>query len=327
MKILIIKLGALGDVINTFPVAVALKQHLNAEIHWLVAPLSHPLVHGHACVDKTILFDKSKGKKGVAEVIRELRTTRYDITLDLQRILKSGLFCMAARSKRKIGFNRERCKELSWLFPFERIAPSDPHAHMLNQYLEFGKHLNLPSGKVAWNIPRSSQPGLKLPGNYLVLNIGATKPANRWDNACFARLAEMVNRDLRLTPVLTGGPEDKDNAVAIKELTRTPIIDMTGRTTVPELVEVLAHAACVVSCDTGPMHLSCALGTRLVALFGPSNPDRTGPFNGIVIQKPQACTPCNKRSCSDPVCMTAITPRDVMEKISALLKGDINHRD
>ena len=317
IKIIIIKLGALGDVINTFPLVTALRHHLNAEIHWLVAPLSHELVKNHAFVDKAILFDKSRGIKGVIEAVKELRKTRYDIAMDLQRILKSGLFCMAAKSKRRIGFNRQRCKELSWLFPFERIAKSNPHAHMLTQYLEFVVHLNIPPGHVSWKIPRSSCPDLNLPKEkFLVLNIGATKPANRWDNHCFAILAEKIKKDFDLLPVLTGGPEDMENAEQIKELSRTTILDLTGRTTIPELVEVLACAACVVSCDTGPMHLACALGTRLVALFGPSNPNRTGPFKGTIIQKLQPCTPCNKKKCKTPLCMEAITPEDVMEGIA-----------
>ncbi len=321
MKIIIIKLGALGDVINTFPLVVALKQNLDAEIHWLVAPLSYPLVHHHACVDKAIVFDKTKGKRGMAGAIRALRETRYDIAIDLQRILKSGLLCMAARSKRRIGFNRERCKELSWLFPFERIAPSNPQAHMLTQYLEFAELLNISCATPAWKIPRSNGTPPGLAHDFLVLNIGATKPANRWANDNFAILAEEASSTFGLVPVLTGGPEDMANALEIKEKSRADILDLTGRTTIPELVEVLARARCVISCDTGPMHLACALGTRLIALFGPSNPGRTGPFKGTVIQKPQACTPCNKKHCKKPLCMEAITPGDVMEAISCQIKG------
>ena len=201
MKIILIKLGALGDVINTFPLAVALKQHLDAEIHWLVAPLSYPLVHNHACVDKAIVFDKAKGKRGIAGAIKALRETRYDIAFDLQRILKSGFFCMAARSKRRIGFNRERCKELSWLFPFERIAPSNPQAHMLTQYLEFAAHLNISCGTPLWQIPRTKVSLPALPHEFLVLNIGATKPANRWANDNFAMLAQTASSTFGLVPV------------------------------------------------------------------------------------------------------------------------------
>lgn len=320
MKILIIKLGALGDVINTFPVVVTLKQNLDAEIHWLVAPLSYPLVHNHSCVDRAIIFDKTKGRKAMAGAIKAMRETRYDIAIDLQRILKSGLLCMAARSKRKIGFNKERCKEFSRLFPFERIAKSNPQAHMLTQYLEFAEHLGISCGTPRWKIPRSSGPLPALPHDFLVLNIGATKPANRWANDNFAVLAEEASKTFGLVPVLTGGPEDMENARKIKEKSRTDILDLTGRTTIPELVEVLARARCVISCDTGPMHLACALGTKLIALFGPSNPDRTGPFKGVVIQKPQACTPCNKKHCKIPLCMQAITPGDVMESISLILR-------
>jgi ADP-heptose:LPS heptosyltransferase len=127
MKILIVKLGALGDVINTFPLVVILKEKLQCEIHWLVAPLSYPMVADHDCVDRAILFDKTKGLSSVKEVLKQIRVQEpYDIAFDLQRILKSGFFVLASKSRRKIGFDKNRCKELSWFFPFERIPPWIP---------------------------------------------------------------------------------------------------------------------------------------------------------------------------------------------------------
>jgi len=116
MKILIVKLGALGDVINTFPLVINIKQGLNAQIHWIVAPLSFPLVKGHECVDKAILFDRRITGRSLMETVKKIRQTEYDIVLDLQRLLKSGVLTMVARGKRKISFDRKRCKEMSWLF-------------------------------------------------------------------------------------------------------------------------------------------------------------------------------------------------------------------
>ena len=312
MKILIIKLGALGDVINTLPLAVSLKSQLPCEIHWLVAPLSYPLVAGHESVDKVILFDRKKGVKGIWETVKQLRSQHYDLALDLQRILKSGLFTLSAKSRRRIGFDRNRCKELSWLFPFERIKASNPHNHMLDQYLEFLGHLGLENITVKWKIPRKGKLPGTLPKAYIVLNIGATKPANLWGPEHFSALVGQINETFGVPCALTGGPEDRETADRIISNTDSPVINLAGETTIPELIEVIANAFCVVSCDTGPMHLACALHTRVIALFGPADPNRTGPYHGHIIQKDIACAPCNKKQCSDPFCMAAITPLDVM---------------
>ncbi|SDT84216.1 glycosyltransferase family 9 protein [Desulfobacula phenolica] len=319
MKILIIKLGALGDVINTFPLVINLKKYLNAEIDWLVAPLSYPLVDNHPCVNTAILFDKNRLRHFLPCVLEKIRTKEYDITLDLQRILKSALFSMASKSARRIGFNKERCKELTWLFPFDRILPSDPQAHMLSQYLEFGTHLDIPASDVSWMIPRISKKVFGLPEKYIVLNVGASRPVKQWAPEYFAALADQIDEKFHLQPVLTGGPEDIHIGKKIKDKTNSNIIDLTGGTSILQLVEVIAGARCVISCDTGAMHLASALGTDLIALFGPTDPRRTGPFRGRVIQKKLSCIPCNRRKCKDPRCMAAIKPKDVCHELESFI--------
>ncbi|MBC2703072.1 glycosyltransferase family 9 protein [Desulfobacula sp.] len=319
MKILIVKLGALGDVINTFPLAVNLKEKLECEIHWLVAPLSYLLVVNHSCVDKAILFDRKHTIKSLRHVLQQIRMDAYDITFDLQRTLKSGFFALAANSRRRIGFDKKRCKEMSWLFPFERIKSSDPEKHMLDQYLEFSAHLDLRCDHIQWKIPRTETTISGIPKKYLVLNIGATKSANQWSPYHFANLIDAIDNELNIPCILTGGPQDRQPAKIIMSESACPVVDLTGKTSVPELVEVLANAVCTISCDTGPMHLAKALNTKVVALFGPSNPERTGPYHGVVIKKDVDCSPCNQKQCRDPFCMDAIKPSDVMAQLKHLL--------
>jgi len=319
MKILIVKLGALGDVINVFPLVVALKEEFKCEIHWLVAPLSYPLVDNHDCVDKAILFDKKAFQSSPFKALRVIRKDTYDITFDLQRILKSGLLALLAKSKRRIGFDKKRCKEISWLFPFERINSSNPEKHMLDQYLEFCEHLQIPTNTIQWKIPRIGHAVSGLPKKYIILNIGATKTANLWPPLHFARLAEEIDVKLGLPCILTGGSEDQESAKAICLESKTHVTDLTGKTDILQLVELLGNALCTVSCDTGPMHLACALNTKVIALFGPSNPNRTGPYHGIVISKDMECAPCNKKLCEHSNCMKAIKPSDVMNHLDPIL--------
>jgi ADP-heptose:LPS heptosyltransferase len=320
MDILIVKLGALGDVVNTLPLAIRLKSHFNARIHWITEPLSLPLLSRHPQVDRTILLDRSCLRKSLGKVIGEIRGLRFDVALDLQRIFKSALLCMAASADRRVGFDRRRCKEMTWIMPFDRIAPSDPAAHMVEQYLEFARYLGAGGAEVQWNIPEGDAPPGDLPGDYIVLNIGATKPANRWSPEGFARLARLVTNRHHLPCVLTGGRDDVSAAARITALAAESVINLVGKTTISQLTSVLFGARAVVSCDTGPMHLAVALGKEVVALFGPADPGRTGPYRGQVVSADLPCAPCNRRTCENPVCMQSITPEDVLEKIDRALE-------
>ncbi|MCK5543239.1 MAG: glycosyltransferase family 9 protein [Desulfobacterales bacterium] len=315
MKVLIIKLGALGDVINTLPLVINIKKHLNAEIHWVVAPLSFELIKNHESVDKAIVFDKHNLKKSLLDTLKTIRQTKYDIVLDVQRLFKSGLFCMAAKAKRRIGFDKKRCKEMSWIFPFERIAPSNPSVHMLTQYMKFAKHLGIESNKISWQIPWQNEVRHDFLSEYIVLNIGATKPANKWSPKNFATLADMIDKKTPFKSVITGGIEDQPFAEKIQTKAHCKIKNLCGKTSLKELSLVIANAKCVISCDTGPMHLAVALKTNLIALFGPSDPYRTGPFHGTIIQEKIECAPCNKKKCDNPICMDKIKPEHVMDKL------------
>lgn len=320
MKILIIKLGALGDVINTFPAVIRLKKYFNAEIHWLAAPLSYPLIKNHSCVDRVILFDKNE-KHGLAAAINSIRKETYDIAFDFQRTLKSGFFCFISKSRKKIGFDKARCKELTWLYPFTRIPASDPGKHMLDQYLDFTDYLGIKSDSITWDIPLPDYMDIELPAKYLVLNIGATKQANLWQTSNFAELARRVYDKTKIISVLTGGgKKDNKEALVITEMAGRSVINLVGKTSLNQLAGVISNALAVVSCDTGPMHLAVALGKTTIALFGPSDPRRTGPYRGEVIARPMPCSPCNKKKCSEPKCMQMITPGDVFLKIMEILK-------
>lgn len=321
MDILIIKLGALGDVVNTLPLAIRLKEHLSARIHWVTEPLSFPLLSRHAFVDHAILFDRSRWKKSLPGVLREVRSGRFDMAFDLQRTAKSALLCMASSSDRRIGFDRARCKEMTWVLPFERIAPYDPTSHMVNQYLEFADYLGVPREEPGWAMPGGDAAPAALPESYIALNIGATKSANRWTAEGFSSLAGLIMDRYRIPCVLTGGSTDLDMAEAIMKEAKSEVINLAGKTTVMQLVTVLSRAGAVVSCDTGPMHLAVALGKDVIALFGPADPRRTGPYRGRVIRKNLSCAPCNKRSCTSPVCMTSIRPEDIMEELKPILEG------
>jgi lipopolysaccharide heptosyltransferase II len=320
MDILFIKLGALGDVINTLPLAITLKEQLHARIHWLVEPLSYELVSSHPSVHKAILFDKKNWRHALPGVLKELREHHFDIALDLQRLIKSGLFCMYSKSDRRVGFDRPRCKEFTWIFPFERIPESDPTAHMAYQYLEFARYLGAAPGEIRWDIPIIGRPDFDLPPRYVVLNIGATTSAKRWTSEGFTSLAQEIMDRYAVYAVLTGGPADEPMAECIESMVRGKVVNLVGKTSFHDLVWVISGAAAVVTCDTGPMHLAVALGKEVIALIGPTNPRRTGPLYGRIVKLDLDCMPCNQRICEYPKCMKGITAGMVLDALKDVLR-------
>lgn len=285
-RILIVRLGAIGDVVNALVVATAIKAaRPSTRIGWAVHELALPLVACHPDVDSVHLWRRDGGLAGFQEFLRGVRAERYGLVIDLQRILKSALVAKLTRAGRVLGFDRARAKELSWIWTRERIPPGRQDAHMVVQYLEFVRYLGLPLHGVVHRFPESPEAEARalellapLDAAPVVLNLGASKPGNRWPAERFGQLARRIAGELRLPVVLAGGPGDVALAAEAQAACGGDALDLVGRTDLLELAEVLRRARHVVSCDTGPMHLAAAVQTPVLALFGPANPSRTGPW-------------------------------------------------
>ncbi len=332
-KILLVKLGSIGDAVNTVPLAVALKTaRPDTTLAWLIEPKSLPAVEGIRAVDRFIVFDRPAGLPAALRALREVRSFRPELVIDLQRILRSSFFTFLSGSPRRLGFDRSRCKEGSWLFTNEKIAPADPSRHMVEQYLEFAAYLGCPPSAPVFDLPvgeaaRAAARALLIAagvgGPFVALNIGATKPANRWPEANAAAFCRLVAETTGRAVVLAGGAQDAPRARAIAERAARPgrVVELAGKTTLRELSGVLLSARVVVSNDSGPMHIASALGVPTVGLFGPSDPRRTGPYRhlSLVVRSSVPCAPCGKRRCRRAVCMEAIRPEEVLERVRPYL--------
>jgi heptosyltransferase-1 len=314
-RVLVIRLGAIGDVVNALVFASALKEHApRTHLAWVVHDLARPLVEGHPLVDRVHVWSRASGLSGLARLVRELKRERYELAVDLQRIAKSALLARFSGAPRVLGFDRRRAKELSWLWTRERIRPGDPGAHMIEQYLEVARHLEIPRPRTLHRWPvdpaaASFAEGLlaELGAAPIVINIGASKPANRWEPARFGALAAALARELCVPVCLTGGPDDLAAARAAIDAAGAAggIRDLVGKTSLRELAELCGRARLFIGCDTGPMHLAAARGAPVIALFGPSDPRRTGPHDAgvaghVVLRTPPACAPCGRRTCNQP---------------------------
>ncbi|MEZ6003176.1 MAG: glycosyltransferase family 9 protein [Planctomycetota bacterium] len=300
-RILIVRLGAIGDVVNALTVAAALKDRDPAvRIGWLVHPLARPLVENNPVVDRVHVVPRQGLWKNLGPLRRELRAEGYGLTIDLQRMQKSAVLGRLAGAPRYLGYDRARCKEGAWVWYREHIATGPRREHMVLQYRRFGEYLgcdapirhSLPPDRPAerawceeWLAPWSGHAPT-------IVHIGASKPENRWNPERYAELVQgLLERDSG--PVLlTGGPGDRADAAPAEAIARgnNRFRSLVGQTDLLQLLTLLRRARLYVSCDTGPMHMAAAVGCPVVALFGPADPCRTGPFGpgNVILRDPPA---------------------------------------
>ena len=322
-RIGLVKLGAIGDVVNTLPFVNRLRAGFpSAEIEWIIGPGPHALLEGQRSVDRFLVFD-ARDRGRWLEFARELRSRRFDLVIDMQRILKSGLITRASGAPRRLGFDRARCKEASWLFTSERIAPNARPGTTLEQYLEFADHLGCPAQEWRWDLPYTPFPPPARGERRVVLNLGASKPANRWYPDAWTRLIQRLVGECGASVHLSGGREDRGLAQEVRALAAVALEDHVGTLSLKQSAGLFAGAHLFVGCDTGPLHMAVALGTPVLALFGAADPARTGPAGQLehVVSEPAPCSPCRRRTCNvdGHPCMRLLTPELVFARASTLL--------
>src|SRR5262245_40638071 len=154
-RLLAVRLGAIGDVVNALVFAAAVKEaRSDARLGWVVHPLAAPLVEGHPCVDRVHVWRRGGGAGELARLVRELRAERYALAVDLQRILKSALLARLSDAPRVLGFDRARTKEASWVWTNERLAPRAGVQHRVEEYLEVARHLGCEARAPRHLLPR-----------------------------------------------------------------------------------------------------------------------------------------------------------------------------
>ena len=347
MNILIIKLSAIGDVIHTLPALNAIrKKYPDAYITWLVEETAYGIIKGHKALDRIIVSKRKTWLKGLAgrfcvknfrEVcgfVKQLRDTRYDIILDFQALLKSGVLIGLTRGGRKIGFDKGmEHQEHSYIFLNERIKPVDMEVHALTRGMMLLESIGIRSREAVFNLPVSDQDrdaaddllmqhGIKAPKPLVAINPMAKWETKLWDNLKFATLADRLIKQVNADVIFTGGQEDREAIEYIISNMKIRAANLAGKTDLKTLAALYEKTSIVVSTDTGPMHMAAAVGTPVVALFGPTAPWRTGPFGDDhqIVRADLECSPCFKRQCKTIDCMKEISVVQVFDAaMSAIL--------
>ena len=325
----IVMMSAVGDAVHVLPVINAIERRYPASrITWVLQPGPASLVRGHPAVDEIILFERKKGMRAFVEAGRRLREREFDVVLCLQTYLKAGVLTAIARSPVKLGFDRARSRDMTWLFTNRKI-PARPVQHMQDQYLEFLSALDIPVHQTEWRLgpwpeERAWQADYfaSIDRPVVTCVIGTSKPDKDWIPERWAELIDVLREKYGVQPVLAGGTSagERETERIINERAGIPPLSTLG---IPlrQLVALLDGSALVISLDTGPLHMSVALERPVISLMGYNDPQWVGPyrrFNDLTVDAyhdPGESAPASSEH--RPGRMERIQVADVLEKVEA----------
>lgn len=343
-RILLIKPSSLGDVVHALPVLHGLRKRFpRARIDWLISRPLLPLLDGHPELDELIPFDRKHfGKMAVspsaavdfARFVRNLRRRRYDLTVDLQGLFRSGFLCWACGSAVRAGFQDAR--EGASMFYTHRVHVHDPDMHAVDRNYRFGELLGFEDVPIHFglNVSESARVeaanllkgvGIKKGDRVVVVAPGARWETKVWMPERFAGTIDEIHGNGPARCVLVGGREEQDLCDRIMAACRTTPKSLAGQTNLSVLPAVIERADLVLCQDSAVLHLAVALGRPLVCLIGPTNPRRTGPYrrSGDVVRRDLDCAPCYLRKLTqcrhDHRCMTELTVNEVVAAVERAL--------
>jgi len=331
LKILILKPSSLGDVVQALPVLRLLKRHLAAsEIYWWIDSNLAPLLEADPDLAGVIRFERRRWASPlrwpeVWQSVRQLRQHAFDVVIDLQCLARSGIFAWLANGGLLIGLDEPR--EGARGFYDIAVPRASFHTHAVDWYLDVLKVLQVP---LTWDftwlpVRLEIAAGIrrKWPAEthrWIVLQPGARWSNKRWPVSHFAamlRTLSVAHPDYRFA--ILGSESDRELGAALSGPDFPANLDLTGRLSLPEMVEWIRLSDLMISNDTGPMHVAAALHIPLVAIFGPTEPRRTGPYHHLdsALQTRLPCVPCLSSRCHNPnplQCLVEITPERVLAR-------------
>ena len=287
-RVCIVMMSAIGDAVHVLPVLTALKRHHpTMHVTWVLQPGPAMLVRDHPDLDEILLFDRSRGWRGFAEIRRTLRSRSFDLVINLQVSFKAGLVTSFTWAPIKLGFDRARARDVNWLFTTHRIPPG-PRRHVQEQYFEFLKWLGVPHEPVTWGLGPWNEAERAWQRDFLArfdrpiapIVVATSKPQKDWVPERWAEVSDALYHEFGLQPVLVGArsPREVHAEEVILARTRAKPYSALGEGGLRGLVGIIDGAALVLTPDTGPLHMTVALDRPVVSLIGYSNPKRVGPY-------------------------------------------------
>lgn len=348
-KFLFIRASSLGDVIHALPALAALRaNHPSAHITWLIEEAYRVLLYNNPHLDEIIVIRTRHWRKNwtlktlgeIRDTVARLRGHQFDVALDLQGLIKTGLIAWLSGARLRLGLNRKNCREpINALFALKKAGYVDKGCNVVD--------INLNLIRLCGGEQPAPQPHpLEAPEEtrekmavffrenpdlaakpIAVINPGAGFPTKLWKLDRFAKLADRVARELGLNILLAWGPGEQPMAERIANLMAEKSW-IAPKTSIQESIALFGHVALMISSDSGPLHLCAGMGIPTVAIFGPTDPVRNGPYgaNHQVVVKVQPCSFCWKKTCAIEThdCMEQIEVDDVFQAVKTSVTKFVN---
>lgn len=323
MRILIVKLGAIGDVIHTLPSLAAMYRTLpQARFSWVVErggasallqnnPYLHELIELDTRSWRKKIFDRET-RKDIREAVAKMRGT--EIAIDFQGLIKSGLIASLSKAPRRIGFDRASLRETAGAYFLTEQVRVDDHDHIIRKNLSLAAHLGaaipsqyeFPIGLSFAEKQFAEQQIEKNHGALAIINPGGGWPTKLWSASGFAAIADRLWESFGWRSVVTFGPGEESLAQSVVSASRSGAVQILN-STLKQFFALAQKAKIFIGGDTGPLHLAAAAGTPIVGIYGPTPASRNGPFDkdDVVIERfdLDCRTDCFRRGCSHISCM------------------------
>lgn len=348
-RILVIRLGALGDVLRTLPAVSALRRlHPTSHLCWLVEPASEAAVTLSGCVDETLVFPRSELARAVRRgdlvgfvtharrFFRRLRARRFELVLDFHGLAKSGLFAWLSGSPIRAGYDFATAREGSALFTNHHVELPDPRCSRFERNAALVRSVapaaRIPAGpllapspaaraRLEGQLAASGRPDAR---GFVLIHPGSSEKAShkRYSPVAWSAVAKRL-ADAGHEVWITAGPAAPERALArqIVEAGGGRVVEAPASDSFEDLVALIERASVFAACDSGPLHAATLCGVPVVQLLGPTDPIQNRPGSAAPwrrVHVPLPCSPC-RRGCADPACMRAIPPAHVAEAIQELM--------
>ncbi len=307
MKALLVRLSSIGDVVHTLPALAALHRH-GWEAGWIVEPPARALLEDNPLLGQLVCAPGARAFRWRAawRALGELRRARYDAAVDFQGLWKSAAWARLSGARRALGWQRDSRREPASALLLTELATREGRGHVIDKNLELLRGLGIEAvGTREFPLPFNAQSVARVDAglagragrSLVVLNPGGGWASKLWPAERYGALARGL-AELGLRCLVSYGPGEEALAERVVAAS-AGFAERSFPTSLVDYVELARRARLVVAADTGPLHLACAVGTPVVALFGPTDPARNGPFapEDVVVRRAPVCAPCYSRTC------------------------------
>ena len=327
MNFLIVRLGALGDIVHAVPAAAALRRaYPDARIDWVVDARHAPFAELITVIDRIVVLERPTVAAWL-QLVQTLRPAHYDVALDFQGLMKSAVIARASGARRVAGFSIWHLREKG-ARPFYSEVDDGEHApHVIHKNLKLLSLVGINTTEIEFPLARSASPVLEsvtgqAAGRPIALiNPGAAWPNKRWPASRFGEVGAFLREVRGLEPFVLWGPAEQTLAQEVVD-SSGGAVRLAPATSMTDLLELSREAALMVSGDTGPLHIAAAAGTPIVAIFGPTDPGRNGPWEAddIVVSRHGSCECHYQRQCRVASwCLNDVTVAEVTAAIQQRL--------